>query len=144
MKVNDDKWNYILEIDEDLLEGGVVLSEYSAELIRNADLSFVGEAYVACLVMCAVAIETWLRQEGYEKHKGEGLKSLIDNSNFDNQAKQELHELRLTRNKWVHVGDPWDDGWIINAYNEGHVELEAQCKKALRIMRKIAYSNPWI
>ena len=36
-----EKWDYLLELDEILLVGGVMLSEWATFLIRNADLSFV-------------------------------------------------------------------------------------------------------
>jgi len=59
----DEKWSYIVSLDEELLHGGVILSEYVAELIRNADISFVYGAYWASIITSVAAIEGYLKSD---------------------------------------------------------------------------------
>ncbi len=48
----EEKWNYIVCLDEELLKGGIIISEYVAELIRNADISFVYGADINNNISC--------------------------------------------------------------------------------------------
>ena len=52
-----EKWSNIVSLDEELLHGGVILREYIAELIRNADISFVHGVYWASIITSVAAIE---------------------------------------------------------------------------------------
>lgn len=130
-----------MQCDAELLRGGIVTSDFAAELIRNADLSFVHDAFVACLVMCGATIETWLREEGTP---GNRFVDLIDASDFDAPTKAEMHALRKERNLWVHIDAPWEDCDLEQQYSNGHPELKAKCESALRLMRKIVYSAPFV
>jgi hypothetical protein len=140
--VSDDRrWEWLVQLDDELLAGGVMTSGFAAELIRNADLCSVHDAFVACLVMCGATIETWLREEGTQ---GNRFVDLIDASDFDSATKVEMHALRIERNRWVHIGDPWDDNDLEEQYSIGHPDLEAKCVSALRLMRKVVYSSPFV
>jgi hypothetical protein len=135
------RWEWLVQLDDEMLQGGVMTSDFAAELIRNADLCFVGDAFVACLVMCGATIETWLREEGTP---GNRFIDLIDASDFDAATKAEMHALRKERNRWVHIDDPWEDNDLEEQYSSGHPELQAKCKDALRLMRKVVYSTPCV
>jgi hypothetical protein len=39
---------------------------------------------------------------------------LIERSSLKPALKQELHELRKFRNRWVHVSEPWDHDDLLN------------------------------
>jgi hypothetical protein len=143
MLPEDERWEWVNELDEEMLRGGASASEFCVELMRNADLSYASGAFVACLITASATIETYLREEGYGDSKC-GLYQLIEMSDFDENTKIELHDLRKNRNAWVHVADPWADNDIENEYSQGHPELENQCKQALRLMRLVVYSNPWV
>ena len=139
---DDGRWEWLAQLDEELLDGGVITSDFAAELIRNADLCFIHDAFVACLVMCGATIETWLREE--EGTHDKRFVELIDASDLDPATKTEMHELRKERNRWVHIDDPWEGNDLEDQYSNGHPDLKAQCQSALRLMRKVVYSMPWI
>jgi len=143
MLPEDERWKWVNELDEEMLRGGASASEFCFELMRNADLSYASGAFVACLITAAATIETYLREEAHGDSK-RGLYRLIEMSEFDENTKMELHDLRKNRNTWVHVADPWADNDIEYEYSQGHPELENQCKQALRLMRLVVYSNPWV
>lgn len=88
-----EKWDYLLELDETLLVGGVMLSEWTTFLIRNADLSFVGDANLSCIITSLAGIETYLRSE--EESKRTNLYDLIEQTSLDIDLKAELHSLRI-------------------------------------------------
>ena len=143
MLPEDQRWEWVSNLDEEVLRGGASASEFCFELMRNADVSFASGAFVACLITASATVETYLRGEGYGDARF-GLYKLVELSDFDKNTKAELNELRRNRNAWVHVADPWAENDIDNEYSKGHPELESQCKAALRLMRLVVYSNPWI
>ncbi len=143
MLPEDQRWEWVHDLDEEMLQGGAAASDFCFELMRNADLAFAAGAFVACLVTTSATIETWLREERCDDAKC-GLYQLIEGSDLDSDTKAALHQLRRNRNAWVHVADPWADNDIDAEYSRGHPELEAQCKAALRLTRLVVYSNPWI
>jgi uncharacterized protein YutE (UPF0331/DUF86 family) len=138
----DERWTYLAELDEQLLKGGVVLSEKSAFLVRNADLAFVHEAHLAAVLTAVAAIETHLSAE--DPYNRQRLVGLIDSSALDSELKAELHALRKFRNSWVHVDDPWDDGELLEQSNDAERHLEEMASRAVVALRKTIYSNPWI
>ncbi|HVA51169.1 MAG TPA: hypothetical protein VNH11_32810 [Pirellulales bacterium] len=135
------RWEWLVQLDDELLMGGIMTSDFAAELIRNADLCFVHDAFVACLITCGATIETWLREEGTH---GNRFVDLIDASDFDAATKTEMHALRKERNLWVHIDDPWEDHDVEEQYSNGHSELKAKCESALRLMRTVVYSTPFV
>ena len=109
--IENEKWKYISELDDELLQGGAILSEWSTFLIRDDDTAFCNGAYLATILTAAAGIESHLRFE-YQIQNNEkylGLYELIEISSIDNSLKQELHNLRKYRNQWVHVNEPQDD-----------------------------------
>ena len=60
----DEKWEYLVELDERLLQGGVILSEWATFLIKSADISFVSGAHLASIITGLAGIETQEGQEG--------------------------------------------------------------------------------
>lgn len=138
---DDQKWAYLVELDETLLKGGAMISEFTGQLIRSADLAFVGDAFLACIITSLAVVETHLRSEA--RIKGGKLVELISASTLENDLKSELHALRKYRNQWVHVAEPWeDDGCEYSA--ESEALLEEVAKRCLVAMRRTVYSNPWI
>jgi hypothetical protein len=66
---------------------------------------------------------------------------LINDSPIEKELKDELHELRKYRNKWVHVNTPWDDQELIENPENTENELEKMALSAAKILRKIIYEN---
>ena len=140
--MSEDKlWDFIVGLDDDLLKGGVIESEYTGALIRSADLAFVGEAWLACIITSIAVVESYLRSES--KEKKQRLVDLIDSSGLGADLISELHELRRYRNSWVHVSDPWNDD-SVEYTEENERRLEEMARRCLIAMRKTVYSNQWI
>lgn len=59
----EEKWAYLVELDERLLLGGVLLSEWATFLVKDADLAFVGGAHLASIITGLAGVETHLRGE---------------------------------------------------------------------------------
>jgi hypothetical protein len=139
---HDDKWEYLNQLDEEMLRGGVVLSEWTSFLMRDADEAYASGANLACLLTAMSAIETHLRCD--HSDNSSRLVELIAASEFHPVLKQELHDLRRYRNRWVHVSDPWDDDGLLTNPEQHEAELEDVARRSLVALRRVAYSNPWI
>lgn len=141
-----ENWNYILDLDEELLQGGVILSEWTTFLVKDAESAFCSNANLASILTCQAAIESHLRFDYFnnEESKGWGFYHLIENSSLNNKLKTELHELRAFRNKWVHVKDPGSDSDLLERPEYHEKELIQVAKKSIRIMLKTLYYEPWI
>ncbi len=138
----DEKWEYLVSLDETLLQGGVILSEWATYLIKSADLAFVGGANLASIITGLAGVETHLRGEGGSSNQR--LVDLIDQSDLEDDLKQELQILRKYRNKWVHVADSWDDDKLIESSEQYEAELEEMAKRCAVALRRTIYTNPWI
>jgi hypothetical protein len=138
----DERWAYLVQLDDDLLKGGVITSERSAFLIRNADLAFVHEAYLASLLTAVAAIESHLRGENPDG--GGRLVDLIDSSELESELKTELNVIRRFRNSWVHIDAPWDDSALLENPEQSENELFEMARRSLIALRKTVYSNPYI
>lgn len=95
---------YVLSLDDELLKGGVILSEWCSEIVRQTDTAFVCGADLAVILTAVAGAETYLRSE-YATAKRQRLAALIDESPIKTELKTDLHRLRRYRNKWVHVDD---------------------------------------
>lgn len=136
-----EKWDYLVGLDETLLKGGVTLSEWAEFLAKDADLAFVGGAHLASIITALACIETHLRAEGGSDRQR--LVDLIAEADIEEDLKQELQILRKYRNKWVHVATPWEDEDLLES-PEGHeAELKEMAKRCAVALRRTIYTNPW-
>ena len=141
----NEKREYILELDDELLRGGVILSEWSTFLIRDADTAFCNGAYLATILNVVAGIESHLRFEYQsKKEKHLGLYELIKNSPIDDGLKKEIHNLRRYRNQWVHVNEPQDDHKLLDNPSQIEKEIETVATKAIRILRQVIYLEQWV
>lgn len=138
----EEKIQFLVELDDELLQGGAVISEWAAFLIRDADTSFVYGANLSSVIVSLAAIETCLRSE-YDSN-GQRFVRLISDSNLGEELKQELHALRVFRNKWVHVANPWDDMYLLSSSKLLEVELDQMARRSITALRRIIYSDPWV
>jgi hypothetical protein len=138
----DQKWTYLIELDEILLKGGVVLSDWASSLVKDADLAFVGGAYLASIITALAGVETHLLGEARSDKKR--LADLIAESDLDEDLKRELQTLRKYRNKWVHVAEPWEDEALLQEPDRLEAELEEMAKRCVIALRRTIYTNPWI
>ena len=137
------RWDYLTKLDDELLIGGVVLSEWVVFVVQEADVAFVAGANLASILTAVSAIETQLRSE-YANRSRERLVDLINRAEISEELRQDLHALRRYRNKWVHVTDPNDDQEIIDAPEGYRQELEKMAFIAARAMRCVLYRNQWL
>lgn len=139
----DDRWAQIVALDEELLKGGVILSEWCSFIVREADVAFAAGADLASILTAVSGIETYLRSEHSETGK-EWLVELINRASIDAGLKDDLHVLRKYRNKWVHVDEPWNDSNLLERPEETEQELERMALFAARALRRTIYENPWV
>lgn len=142
----DGKWDFLNKLDEELLQGGVILSEWTAFLAKDGEIAFCAGANLSAILACQAAIESHLRFDYFNplESKGWGFYQLIEKSSLDVNLKLELHELRKYRNKWVHVENPADDSDLLQRPEYHESELLEVAKKSIRIMLKTLYSSPWV
>jgi hypothetical protein len=143
MTSQTDRTALLLQLDDELLKGGVVLSEWCAFLVRESDEAFEAGAYLASLLTALAAIETFLRSE-VSGGKKKRLVDLIEASGLDPQLIGTLSDLRLYRNKWVHVDDPSNDEELLRSPEVIELELESKAFAGIRALRRVVYSSPWV
>jgi hypothetical protein len=139
----EEKWDYINQLDEELLLGGVILSEWTTFLAKDAETAFCSGAHLASILASQSAIESHLRHDYFNlaDPKRWSFYDLIEKANLDSELKKELHNLRIYRNKWVHVNDPSNDNELIERPEYYETELEEFSKATIKIMLKILYIN---
>lgn len=140
--VAEERMQFLVGLDEQLLQGGVIISEWAAFLIRDADIAFVNEANLSCIITSLAAIEAYLRSEDISGSKR--FVGLIVNSDLNEELKTELHELRKYRNKWVHVAAPWEDQFLFDSPELFEKEIEKVARRSIIALRRALYSNPFI
>ena len=142
----EQKWDYINQLDEELLIGGVILSEWTTFLVKDAETAFCSGAYLASILASQAAIESHLRYDYFNstETKGWGFYDLIEKSNLKSELKTELHLLRKYRNKWVHVNDPSNDNELLERPEYYETELADFSKTTIKSMLKILYSNQFV
>lgn len=138
-----DHWVHLLALDDELLKGGVILSEWCSFIVREADTAFAKGTYLASILTAVSGIETYLRSEHSQTGK-ERLVELINKASIADDLKDDLHALRKYRNKWIHVGAPWDDEAILEKPDEMERELKEMAFLAARALRRTIYENQWV
>ncbi|MCA9469112.1 MAG: hypothetical protein KC643_27215 [Nitrospira sp.] len=139
----DQRWAHIVALDDELLKGGVILSEWCSFIVREADIAFAEGAGLASILTAVSGIETYLRSEHADSGK-ERLFDLINRASIDDDLKRDLHTLRKYRNKWVHVGDPWNDASLLERPEDTEAEVERMALFAVRALRRTIYENQWV
>lgn len=137
------RWEYLVALDEEMLKGGVILSEWCCFIVREADTAFASGANLASILTAVSGIETYLRSE-YSDTGKERLATLISQSPIPEKLKEDLHALRKYRNRWVHVDDPWDDSDLLRKPDQTEAELETMALLAARALRETIYENQWV
>jgi hypothetical protein len=139
----EDRWKFITDLDDELLKGGVILSEWCSFIVREADTAFVGSAHLATIVTAMAGIETYLRSE-YQTSRRNTLHDLIEQSGLKDSLKEDIHALRRFRNRWVHVDNPTEDRELLDAPGKFEQELERMAYAAIRTLRMTIYENQWL
>lgn len=133
----------LFDLDEDLLIGGVVLSEWCVLIVRECDLAFVAGADLATIITAAAAMETHLRAE-YGGSEKLSFAELINRAPIDPQLAERLHRIRQYRNRWVHVATPAQDACFSSDSPDIARELQSIAIFAQRVLRETLYENQWL
>ena len=137
------RWEHLINLDDELLKGGIILSEWCCFIVCEAEKAFASGAYLASILTAVSGIETYLRSE-YSITGKERLVELINQADIHLELKNDIHTLRRYRNKWVHVDDPREDDKLFEQPELVSSELEEMAFTAARILRKTIYENSWI
>jgi hypothetical protein len=139
----EERWEQLNELDDTMLKGGVVLSGWCTFIVQEADLAFAKGAMLASILTAVSGIETYLRSE-YSSTNKDTLFNLITSAPIDEQLKEDLHILRIYRNNWVHVEEPWQDRELERTSEPLMAELEEMALFAAKSLRRTIYENQWI
>ncbi|WP_035359455.1 hypothetical protein [Edaphobacter aggregans] len=139
----EERWHLLVVLDDELLTGGVILSEWCSFITREADTAFAKGAYLASILASVSAIETHLRSENMQTGR-KRLVELIDSAGLKPELAQDLHKLRRYRNKWVHVEAPWDDEALVEDPGRYEKELEEMAFVAVKALRQTIYFYQWV
>ncbi|NQU11657.1 hypothetical protein HQ590_12760 [bacterium] len=138
-----EKCDYLNKLDEELLRGGVMLSEWSTFQIRDADVAYTSGAHLAAILTALAGVESHLRYE-YKQEKRQRLVDLIDHAPIEDDLRRDLHRLRRFRNQWVHVDDPAADADLLSKPEKHASELEEMATLAMRALRRTIYAEQWV
>ena len=139
----EERWSYLNALDNELLKGGVILSEWCSFIVCETDTAFANGAHLASILTAVSAIKAYLNSE-YPANKKDKLVDIINQAQIDTELKKDMHTLRKYRNKWVHVEDPWNDEDLLTNRSQVEAELENMALFAARTLRKTIYENQWI
>lgn len=137
------RWAYIAALDDELLKGGAIISEWCCFIVRECDYAFAAGANLATIITAVAAIETYLRAE-FASGQRIRLAELIDQAPITKELRHDIHKLRRYRNTWVHVATPEDDRAILDKPEMYDAELEEWAKLAQRTLRQTIYENPLV
>lgn len=138
---SDAKWEFSVSLDEQYLKGGVMLSEWTASLVRDADTAFCSGAYLSAVLSAQAAMECHLRYEYSSYHNSDrlGFYDLIEQSPIDAELRVELHRIRRFRNRWVQLNDPHDDDDLLARPEYHERQLEEFAAFTIEQLRRVIY-----
>jgi hypothetical protein len=132
-------------LHEELLLGGVILSEWSVFLARDAEIAYVNGAFLSSLLASMAGIECHLRfEQGPQPSRPRSLYDLVEISALPTDLRAELHRLRRYRNRWVHVNEPENDMELIAAPVKAEAEIEVMARDAFTALLRVLYLDQWV
>jgi hypothetical protein len=134
-----ERWNLLSGFDDELLKGGVILSEWRVFIVKESDMAFAAGCYLPTILTAASGVETYLRAE-HEGNDKARQTPLINQSDLPSDLKADLHRLRRYRNRWVHVKAPLDDASVLTDPPRIEREFEAMAHFAVLALRRTIYS----
>lgn len=142
----EQKWKYIEDLNDELLKGGVILSEWTTFQAKDAEIAFCSGAYLSSILSGQAAIESHLRFDHLNENDLKRLSFfvLINKSCLPEKLKEELHQLRKFRNKWIHANDPDEDDDLLSRSKYYENELAEFAKVTMKNMLKTLCFNPMV
>jgi hypothetical protein len=146
MNQANDRWDYINKLEDELLLGGVIISEWSAFLVQDAEEAFCSGANLAAILVSQAAIESHLRYEyaSSQVHKRLSFYELIEQSPLPEEMKRDLHILRKYRNRWVHVNDPNNDADLLVRPEYYEEEVERIAYMTIKLLLQVVCLEQWV
>ena len=132
-----------MTLDDELLKGGVILSEWCSLMVRESDIAFAKGAFLASIITAVSAIETYLRSES-ETVKKSNLFQILQKADIDGELANEIDTIRQFRNKFVHVDNPWDDQQLPEDEQFVTKNIEKMAFRAVKALRRTLYSSQFI
>lgn len=125
-------------LDEETRGGGnYLVSEQACALIAEVQSIFCAGAWIAVVMLVLSVIDAQLRETEVPGFKG-NTKKLLEAANADS----EIDWLRRRRNGLVHV-NPCNPAMTVDNQWFDRADLEADARKAVRLMFKTFYISPW-
>ena len=70
---SDEKWTHLAKLEDELLLGGVILSEWTTFLVRDADTAFCAGANLSAILSAQAAMDAHLRYEYFPARSSRSL-----------------------------------------------------------------------
>lgn len=126
----------LLQIQDEVLKGGICFDDYTSFQLENAYISFCAGADLACVIMCQAAIESYIKED--EALDCKSFYDIIENCSYSSDFKNRLHPLRKYRNKWMHRKE------IDREISMDYAELEREAISAYRLTLEVFHYYPFI
>lgn len=136
-KIYDQRENLLMQIQEEVLKGGICMQDWTTFQLENAYIAFCSNANLACILMCQAAIESYMRDD--EQLSDRSFYDLIEHCSYDNEMKLKLHRLRMYRNKWIHINEQNNCNFQIN-----DEELKEMSVFSYRLALEVFHYYPYI
>ena len=133
-----DRSEFLIALDDELLKGGVILSEWCSFIVCECDAAFIAGANLAAIVTAMAGIETYLVE--YPLGERANLFDLVKQSPLADDLKREIDVLRKS-NRWVHVADPENDQDLLDHPEQSASSLRVLRDQAVRTLRRTIYEN---
>jgi hypothetical protein len=118
-------------------QGNYLVSEQACVLIAEVQSAFCAGAWIAVIVLAMAVIDGQLRETEVPGFTG-STKRLLDESG----ANPEVQQLRRRRNALVHL-DSDNPAIMVDQQWSNRNQLEAEARKAVRLMFEAFYIGPW-
>lgn len=134
------RWAYLNALDDELLVGNALCSEWATFLIRDADVAFCAGSNLSAILAAVAGIEAHLR---YEYFPADGQKMslfvTLNKAPLSDELGERLHVLRRFRNSWAHVQDPHDDQHLLVSPDIEEQSIKETAFTAMRLLREVLY-----
>ena len=136
-KPSENRWDYLIALDDELLLGNVLVSEWAAFVIREADMAFAMGADLASILTAVSAIETHLRAE--YGNNSDRLVQLIDRAAIDEGLRGGPSRSPSVSESLGACRLPHEDSEVLEHPEGFEAELASRATLAARILRRTLY-----
>ncbi|MBO7608498.1 MAG: hypothetical protein J6T28_12920 [Paludibacteraceae bacterium] len=131
----DKRERVLLDIQEEVLQGGISVQDWTTFQLMNAYISYCAGATLSCIIMCQTTIESYMRDD--EQLSDRSFHDLIENCSYNQEMKRKLHKLRKYRNNWTHINEQGNEFLI------DENELEEMALFSYRLALEVFHYYPF-